>query len=270
MAHTLRPLSLGKLLDETFDIYRHNFLLFVGISALPNIILLLLRFIMVNSALNRPKDAAPLVLVMTLGGYIATICVGSVVTAATTFGVSDIYLDRPTSIQACFARVSGKALRVAYVSFGVGLIVGFGTLLCLVPGIYWAGVYGVAVPAVVLENITGGQSFRRSADLTRDSVGRVIVVYFLTAVFVFIIAAGLIAGVNALGPGMFQHTGIFTRTAMRETVDTLCAILLGPISAIGLTLVYYDQRVRKEAFDIEHMMSLMPAQDASATRASAS
>lgn len=270
MAHTLRPLSLGKLLDETFDIYRHNFLLFVGISALPNVILLLLRLSMGTSALNRPKYPELLIVFMTLGWYVASLFVGAVVTAATTFGVSDIYLDRPTSIQACFARVSGKALRVAYVSFGVGLIVGFGMLLCLVPGIYWAGVYGVAIPAVVLENITGGQSFRRSADLTRDSVGRVIVVYFLTAIFVFIIAAGLIAGVNALGPGVFQHTGIFTRTAMREIVNTLGAILLGPISAIGLTLVYYDQRVRKEAFDIEHMMSLMPATDTSVAGASAS
>jgi hypothetical protein len=30
--------------------------------------------------------------------------------------------------------------------------------------------------------------------------------------------------------------------------------VLGPIMTIGLTLVYYDERVRKEAFDLEHMM----------------
>lgn len=269
MAHTLRPLSLGKLLDETFDIYQHNFLLFVGISAVPNLILLLLRFGMVSSALNRPKHAPLIALIVALGGYVASLFVGSIVTAATTFGVSDIYLDRRTSMQACFARVSGKALRVAYVSFVVGLIVGFGMVLCLVPGIYWAGVYGIAIPAVVLENITGGQSFRRSADLTKDSVGRVIVVYFLTAIFAVIIAAALIAGVNALSPSLFRHTGLITRAAMRETINALAAILLGPISAIALTLVYYDQRVRKEAFDIEHMMSLIPAPDGSATGAAA-
>ncbi|MGE5324453.1 MAG: hypothetical protein ACM3SW_16420 [Actinomycetota bacterium] len=270
MAHTLRPLSLGKLLDETFDIYRHNFLLFVGISAVPNLVLLLLRLTVVTSVLNRPKHAELLVLVIALGAYVATLFVGSVVTAATTFGVSDIYLDRPTSIQACFARVGGKALRVAYVSFVVGLIVGFGMVLCLVPGIYWAGVYGVAIPAVVLENISGGESLRRSSDLTKDSVGRVIVVYFLTAIFAVIIAAGLIAGVDALGSSLFQHAGIFTMALMRQTINTLAATLFGPISAIALTLVYYDQRVRKEAFDIEHMMSLMPDADASATGASAS
>jgi hypothetical protein len=35
----------------------------------------------------------------------------------------------------------------------------------------------------------------------------------------------------------------------------LAMTLFGPISAIGLTLAYYDLRVRKEAFDL--MMGLM-------------
>jgi len=30
--------------------------------------------------------------------------------------------------------------------------------------------------------------------------------------------------------------------------------LIGPIYAIGLTLFYYDQRIRKEGYDIEWMM----------------
>src|SRR5579871_1194744 len=41
MAHTLRPLSLGQLLNKTFNIYRRNLLLFLGISAIPNGVLLL-------------------------------------------------------------------------------------------------------------------------------------------------------------------------------------------------------------------------------------
>ena len=34
----------------------------------------------------------------------------------------------------------------------------------------------------------------------------------------------------------------------------LTSALIGPIYAIGLTLFYYDQRIRKEGFDIEWMM----------------
>jgi hypothetical protein len=42
---------------------------------------------------------------------------------------------------------------------------------------------------------------------------------------------------------MFQQVGIFFTNAF-----------IGPIYAIGLTLFYYDQRIRKEGFDIEWMM----------------
>jgi len=34
----------------------------------------------------------------------------------------------------------------------------------------------------------------------------------------------------------------------------LSSTLIGPIYSTGLTLFYYDQRIRKEGFDIEWMM----------------
>src|SRR5271168_4985940 len=36
----LRPLSVGELLDRTFSLYRQNFLLFFGISAIPHLLVL--------------------------------------------------------------------------------------------------------------------------------------------------------------------------------------------------------------------------------------
>jgi hypothetical protein len=249
---------LGRLLDETFDIYRHNFLLFLGISAIPNAALLLMKLALGNSAVASRSGPELFILLTLLLSYIGTLFVSSIVTAATTFAVSDIYLDRSTTIGTCFSRVNGKALKVVYVSFVVGLIIGFGMLLCLVPGIYFAGMYGLAIPAAVLENVTGNQALGRSTELTRDSVGRVIVVYFLTAIFAVTVAAGLNAGVGTLNSQLF-HSGIFSRMALRQVIATLATVVFGPISAIGLTLTYYDQRVRKEAFDIQHMMSQLSA-----------
>ena len=268
MAHTLQPLSLGKLLDETFNIYRRNFLLFIGISAIPNIALLLLKIVFAGLIVNDTKMGAAAVLAG-LGTIFATIVVSSVVTAATTFGVSDIYLDIPTSMAACFSRVAGKALKVFYVSFIVGLIVGLGTILCIVPGIYAAGVYGIAVPAVVLESITGGQAVSRSSSLTKGSVGRVIVVYFLTTIFTLGMVVALSIVVDALASTAFPSTGIFSRQMFQEFLTTVGGVLFGPITAIALTLVYYDQRVRKEAFDIEHMMAMMSAPENLASGTSA-
>jgi hypothetical protein len=55
-----------------------------------------------------------------------------------------------------------------------------------------------------------------------------------------------------IGWMVYQQIGIFVMDA-----------LIGPIYSIGLTLFYYDQRIRKEGYDIEWMMQaagLVPQQ----------
>jgi hypothetical protein len=257
MSHVLRPLSLGQLLDETFNIYKRNFVLFIGISAIPNLALLLVKLILIGTGIihNGPPDALT-DLPIFLGNLAIAFFVSSIVTAATTFGVSDIYLDTPTSMAACFSRVSRKAFKVIYTSFIVGIIVALGSILCLIPGIYAAGVYGLAIPAVVLENITAGQSLNRSSALTKDSVFRIIVIYFLTTIFAGIMAMLLSTAGSLIGEVIHGPENMYSLT-LQEIASTLGEILFGPVTAIALTLAYYDQRVRKEAFDITHMISLM-------------
>jgi hypothetical protein len=259
MARTLRPLSLGQILDETFNIYRNNFVLFVTISAIPNSIVLVLQL---GSKLAAQNSSEPNSLLAALGGLVAvfaSLFATSLVTAATTLGVSDIYLETPTTAASCFSRVSDKVMRVLGVSIAVGLIIIVGIILLVVPGIYWAGLYGLAVPAVVLENIAPGQGLKRSSTLTSGSVGRVIVVYFLAAILAFIMALVLRTILSAVGLAFGNH-GI-AKEAWDQVIATITTILFGPISAIAITLTYYDQRIRREAFDISHMMSLMNRPD---------
>ena len=165
MARTLRPLSLGKILDETFDIYRHNFVLFIGISIIPNLVLLLLKITALKFGIDADRSDVLTAIPAILATWFASLFTEAIVTAATTFAVSDIYLDTPTTMARCFSRVASKALKVTYVSFIVALIIGFGFALCIAPGIYWAGVYGIAIPAVVLENIRGRDALSRSASI---------------------------------------------------------------------------------------------------------
>jgi len=39
----LRPLTLGEILDRTFSLYRRHFLLFLGITAIPQLLILALN-----------------------------------------------------------------------------------------------------------------------------------------------------------------------------------------------------------------------------------
>src|SRR6476646_11962949 len=93
-----RPLSLGRLLGETFDIYRRNFLLFLGISAIPNAVLLLI-LILFDKTLGTILDGVGILgAVEVFFTIVAIVFVPSIVIAATEFAVSDICLERTTSI----------------------------------------------------------------------------------------------------------------------------------------------------------------------------
>lgn len=269
MSASLRPLTTGQLLDRTFQTYRQNFILFAGISALPHVCLLAMQLCLlavgVGGPTGSPGKLALFAFVVAICTIFVSLVVSSIATAATTFGVSDVYLDKQTSISACFARVKGKVGRVIYASMELGARVGIGFLLLIVPGIYWAGKYGLAVPAVVLEDIKGKQACARSAELTKDSVGRIVAIYFLTWMLVVAISAGIGAALGLAAPGLTRTAGTTTSTLFRYVVSAIVNTVVTPVMSIALTLAYYDQRVRKEAFDIESMMGLLGEPTGAAT-----
>lgn len=270
MPFTLRALSLGKILKETFSLYREHFVLFLSISAIPNLVVLVLQLGLAQLPVGRPQATGWLALLVGLGASFASFFVNSIVTAATTVAVSDIYLDRPPDMWDSFARLSGKAFRVVFAAFLVELRVAVGTLFFIIPGIYWGGVYGIAIPAVVLENIGARQSLKRSEYLTSGSVGRIVIVFFLTSIITGTMVAALNAGATALGLTATPYRGIPSKEVLRLFTTAMGGILFGPISAIALALEYFDQRVRKEEFDIEGMRRQMsaPCNLASGTSAS--
>ena len=201
--------------------------------------------------------AAIAAVIFGLGFLLVNLIVTAFSTAATTFGVSDIYLENATSISACFARVKGKLGRVIYTSIELGLRVGIGFILLIVPGVYWGGKYGLAVPAVVLEDIKAKQAFPRSAALTKDAIGRIIAIYFLTWILTMVVVIGLATAVQAVAPALAKSAGTITAAAFNLVLNAIVVTAITPIMAIALTLAYYDQRVRKEAFDIENLMNLL-------------
>jgi hypothetical protein len=57
--------------------------------------------------------------------------------------------------------------------------------------------------------------------------------------------------------------------AISATGNFFSSSLVGPLLTIALTLVYYDERVRKEGFDLQLMMSILEGGAQSAAAAPA-
>jgi hypothetical protein len=269
----LRPLSIGELLDRTFSLYRRNFPLFVGISAIPHLFVLAVKLAQVgvmpvatrvNTLPRAPEFQAAPGISGNLAAYLAIALLGLVVYLAallfaqggTVFAVSELYLGRQTTIGQSFSRAKGEVGTL----LGVLILNGLVTIVCfvllIIPGIYMMCRLCVAVPAALLENLGPRESLERSFALTRDNAGRAFLIYFLYFVILYA-AVALVAIPFGIGIVFSQNDPAMLRTwsALSEVGSFLAQVLITPVLTIGLSIFYFDLRVRKEAFDIQMMMN---------------
>lgn len=213
--------------------------------------------------------------------------------AAGVKAISAVHLEQPITIAQAFSgvgkrlgRVFNVILSVAIRSFGPMLLwfavtfagsfamasaapgdssfafMGFIVLffaLAFIPTFIWVlalmAKYSVAVPACVVEDVKARQAMKRSVVLTKGSLRRALVIYFVLLIVYLSILFGLqvpaqLLAQSAIGAG----ANPMVAAILVQVVSFLALGLATPILAIGISLLYYDQRVRKEAFDIEWMM----------------
>jgi hypothetical protein len=119
----------------------------------------------------------------------------------------------------------------------------------------------LAIPACILERLPVGVALRRSWYLTKGSVLRIMLVNLLTWVL------GAVLGVVLTIPGQVLAATLPSKALLLGLVlqhigGFIAGVVAGPIATTAIALIYYDQRVRKEAFDLQHMMELMGQQAA--------
>jgi hypothetical protein len=116
--------------------------------------------------------------------------------------------------------------------------------------------YSLAIPAAVVEDLKARQAIRRSVELSKGSRGRIFVLLLL----IFVIELGLVMLTQAffvvavfVAAKHHQQPPLWVQI-LQQIVGFFTNSFIGPMYATGLTLFYYDQRVRKEGYDIEWMM----------------
>ncbi|HET9306853.1 MAG TPA: hypothetical protein VFO46_12565 [Candidatus Sulfotelmatobacter sp.] len=265
MTTPLRPLSTGELLDRTFSLYRSHFGLFLAIYALPH--LFVLAFQCLGVALE-PSGTQLANLLARLpwfyGAIVLTWIFGAISQAATVMAVSQVHLDRSTSVIDAYSRVKKHLLGVLGLSFMVGLAAG-ACLILIVPGIMLFVMWSLSVQAKVLEDKGVFDAMTRSSDLTRGRRWRIFVIWILFFLLAIVVSQllqwpiNLAAGVS--GSLVLQRVSpIWQIASLAATFISEC--LVGPLATIAFSLIYYDERVRKEAFDLQLMMMTLDAQPA--------
>jgi hypothetical protein len=116
-----------------------------------------------------------------------------------------------------------------------------------------------AIPAAALEERSGWKALRRSWKLTQGSRGRILVAWIMAAACAVTLesAVAFLAWWIATLIYTGRHYAGFNRQVYEAIVysfDTVIAAVVGPLYPIAITLLYFDQRSRKEGFDVEIMM----------------
>lgn len=266
MPSELRPLSLGELLDRSFFLYRGHFMLFVGIIALPNLVLLAFQLAGVALQMQGGWLGLTVTILWTLATVVVSLGVMAASQGATVIAVSRVHLDRPVSISESFAGIKGRILYLALIMIGYGIGVGVGFILLIVPGIILALMWALTIPVAVLEDKGLRDSVNRSAVLTKGHRGRVFLIYVLFVVLTIAVYMMWEIPIFAVIGLMLRNHNAASVPLWTQIAVPLCTFLsqclVGPLLTIALSLLYYDERVRKEAFDLQHIMATLDAAQA--------
>jgi hypothetical protein len=255
MLTILRPLSTSELLDRTFHLYKNAFLIFFTIVAIPQLALLGVKLLYVESVHGMARGMIGLLAIPV--SLLTVVCLG-ISQAATVHAVSNLQLGRAARIGAAFAAIRHSFFRYLWIAFALTYIIAFGFLLLVIPGVYWTLKYAAAMPSAVVEGTGLSESMSRSSELTQHDLQRVLALYALFTLLTWtagsLVQLGLGLGFPFLrvhGPVVFHATQYVLLTVAAFVTQSL----VGPLLTIALTLLYYDERVRKEGFDLQWMMS---------------
>lgn len=271
MAIALRPLTLGELLDRTFQLYRSRFAIFAGIAALAYLPVFVLRAL----TLWVPKVISPTVGARGLALLLFVVLswmAAEAANAASIVAVSAAYLERAITISEAYRRASGALPRIFAIVIVRTIGIAFATLALIVPGIILSLMWALAIPVAVLEDAGLNQSLARSRALSAGHRGRIFAIYALYFVLLFALESALAVPVGIVaavkGPSAAASMAPVVQVA-DVVIGFVISCLVTPVLSISLSLLYYDERVRKEAFDIHFMMNALDQSTAESAAATA-
>ena len=132
-------------------------------------------------------------------------------------------------------------------------------LLGFVCFFWFSSWFGLSWCACRLEGLSAWRALRRGRRLSRGACRKLLAVQLAQAAlwwsltFAFLIAVQFL--IRALRMERVNYTVVLrTHMILVSSGAFVISCLLGPIYPIALTLIYYDQRIRKEGYDIEQMM----------------
>ena len=259
MVPDLRPRGIGEILDAAAALYRARFgrlvkyaaIVVVPVQALLTIVLLSAQPSHFNVTLNgsaTPQfDSGNAQLGATFVVLVVGVLTHAFVVAVTTRIVANQYVDHEEAGTKLLSTTGRRFFAVIGLGLLVGICEAIGLVFCLVGVVVPLAFFSVSIPALLLERKGVGAALGRSIELTKSHFWHVVGVVVTASVLAALLNAALAAGLN-----VFAHSSGTTTIAIAQGVaNTISSVLTTPFVAAATVALYFDLRIRDEAFDVQ-------------------
>lgn len=243
--YEFRELGLGEIIDIAFTLLRRHFSALFGIAVItqgvPVILAAYLQF--AGPLTTRPGLWLAWLVLTSIGGLLLS--------AATLHAVSRAYLGGEPEVHESLAHAVSCMLPLFVAGLAKYLLISLTALatfwLFFVPAIIVACGYALVPQVIVLERpVAPTDALGRSWALTKGFKGKVFLLWLTTYLLIYVpqFAFGILAGIA-------EVAGLPFVAAPIQVLGPLILLPLYPLVGCAFTLLYYDLRLRKEAFDLE-------------------
>jgi len=240
-----RPRSSSEILDAAFEIYRRYFIIFAAINIFAAIPVAISSYLGLTAVLlQQPDTIVTSYLVRLIGAFITPFTEGAMACAA-----SAAYLGMPVDLEGSVRAAFRRPGRLFVAMFAKWILLVFGLIFFLVPGLVVFKRYFALPMTVLFEDNKVGDAISRSRKLSNDNGARIFGLLGGVLLFLLVITAVLTKSV----------TSLTSSVAITAVITLLVAAAVSPFGTIVATLLYYDIRIRKEGYDIELMTQALDA-----------
>jgi hypothetical protein len=252
--HVLESMTIGMILDKAIHVYGRDFLLLVAVTAIPSLIssAVGVRFSAIVTTLT-PRSAILLFTALAVSMVLSGVGGG-----AMTVVVSNRYLGKDITFTDAYRAAFRKIWKITGAMLLGGLFIILGLIGLAVPGIILALSFSLVSPVIMVEGLGGRKSLKRSRLLIKGYRWQALLVFGLcyAVLMVAILIISAIFGVIVF----LTHAKVTPLAG--QILNYVLVVLLGPFTSVLSVLIYYNQRIRKESFDLAFLAEAM-AQHAS-------
>jgi hypothetical protein len=241
--------EIGRVASRTFGVIGRNLVVFLSLATLlAGVPQAIVGYFTLTAVFG--SGGASAFLISGCAALIGFVAMGVLQAALIHGSVADLN-GRKANLSDCLSTGLRFFLPVIGVSILTGLGIAVGFVLLIVPGVLLALAWCVNVPVVVVERKDVFAAFGRSADLTRNHRGAILVL-----VIAYALVAGILQQVTLAVTGGFSLATLGSFNATQWVVLTVLQVAESLIGAAGIAAIYYELRSIKEGIGPEALASV--------------